>query len=454
MNKLLTASCLASTLFLASCGGDDGSNGANGANGTDGINGTNGASSVTVQDVLKTNANIAYAAYGDSLVTAQQLQTALTTFVNNPTDENFAAAKQAWLDSREPYGQTEIYRFRSGPIDALNDDGTMGEEGDGPEGRINAWPLGEGLIDYVNAGGVDGDAGVNTAIIQDDTNFPNITQQVLIDNFEADGNEANVTTGYHAIELLSWGQDLNEDGSSSGARDATPGQRPVTDFQTGGNCTNGETGTADSICTRRGQFLLAAAQILVDDLQRLVNAWNPSDGNNHYASFIAGGNTSLALVLESMGRLGFGELAGERMNIARLQDSQEDEHSCFSDNTHRDIFLNAKGIQNSFRGEYVKVDGSIIDGAGVDDFLLANSQADLENQLRAALEETMIKVSVIDQDAKAGTPFDNQIQISENSARVAAAIAALSAQTDVIENVIQALELTTGDLRQDTEEDI
>ena len=35
------------------------------------------------------------------------------------------ATKAAWLASREPYGQTEVYRFRVGPIDALMADGML-----------------------------------------------------------------------------------------------------------------------------------------------------------------------------------------------------------------------------------------------------------------------------------------------------------------------------------------
>lgn len=142
------------------------------------------------------------------------------------------------------------------------------------------------------------------------------------------------------------------------------------------------------------------------------------------------------------------------MNIALLQDSQEDEHSCFSDNTHRDIFLNALGVQNAFTGEYQRIDGSVLSGSGIDDLLLSVGEVALENQLGAALEETMIGLSVIDQEAKTGVPFDNQIQDAAAKLVIAAGIGKLAAQTEAIEDVIQALGLTTGDLRQDTEEEI
>ncbi|MEL7375113.1 MAG: imelysin family protein, partial [Pseudomonadota bacterium] len=149
-----------------------------------------------------------------------------------------------------------------------------------------------------------------------------------------------------------------------------------------------------------------------------------------------------------------GELAGERMNIALLTNSQEDEHSCFSDNTHRDIVTNAQGIVNSYFGEYTRIDGSVVDGAGIDDLLIAEGFTETANAFRAALETTMIRISTIDDMAKAGMPFDTQIQLGINEPNISGSIQALSAQTAVLETVITDLGVTVGDLRQDTEEDI
>jgi len=175
------------------------------------------------------------------------MRNVLATFVAQPTEANFTLAKQAWLDSREPYGQTEVYRFREGPIDALLADGSIGEEGDGPEGRINAWPLGEAIIDYV-AVEVDGDSGPESAanalsgnVIANIADYPVIDAATIQNVFEFGEDERNVTTGYHAIEFLLWGQDLNLDLSASGSRDSSGGQRPLTDFAvTIGECTSGE----------------------------------------------------------------------------------------------------------------------------------------------------------------------------------------------------------------------
>ncbi len=428
---------------------DDGDDGQQGADGTVGVDGTNGVSTfVTRDDVLKTNANIAYAAYSDSLIAAQNLETAITAFVAEPTADNMQAAKQAWLNSREPYGQTEVYRFRDGPIEER-------------EGNINAWPLGEAVIDYV-ATEVDGEANSGDAanieagnIIANTADYPTITSDAIDAVFELEGDESFVTTGYHAVEFLLWGQDLNNDLSGSGERDNSAGQRPVTDYSNvTGACTSGEDAVADTICVRRGEYLKAVAALLITDLTDIVEAWEPSGTDNHYQTFIAGGDDSLATILEGMGRLSFGELAGERINIALVNNSQEDEHSCFSDNTHRDIFLNAKGVQNSYNAQYTRIDGEVIAGASIYDLLVVNGDYELANTLRGSLEATMAAASVIDTKAKTGMPFDLLIQDGFNQANVVAVIAALSAQTDVIEQAIDALGVTTEDLRQDTDEDI
>lgn len=463
MKKSSISLAILLALSLTACvdDGEDGAQGVAGADGTAGTDGQDGVSTfVTRDDVVTSNANIAYAAYADSLISAQTMRDVLATFVAAPTDENFIAAKQAWLDAREPYGQTEVYRFRVGPIDALtkddNDEYVLGEEGDGPEGRINAWPLGEALIDYV-ADTVDGDEGEGldgSNIIADTVTYPTITEDVISDLFEYEGEEANVTTGYHAIEFLLWGQDLNADLSGTGDRDASAGQRTVADYSiVSGECTSGADAAADEICARRGDYLLAAADVLIDDLTSVVEAWEPVTGF-HYANFVAGGDESLALIFEGMGRLSFGELAGERINIALTTDSQEDEHSCFSDNTHRDIFLNAKGVQNSFNASYTRIDGEVIEGASPYDLLVVEGEHELANNLRASLEATMSAAAVIDTKAKTGTPFDLLIQGNIAQENVVAVIQALDTQTGYIEDAIDALNITTGDLYQDTDQDI
>lgn len=448
--RTAAASAALLSLTLVACGGGNDTP-ATGAAATPAI---------TIADVVTNDAKLASAVYSDSVIAAQTMKSAIEALVADPSEATLNAARQSWLDAREPYGQSEVYRFRLSPIDSSD-----GVAEDGPEGSINAWPLGEAIIDYV-ATNVDGDSGpeataptVAPNIIADDTNVPTIDKTVIASLNEQGGDERNVASGYHAVEFLLWGQDLNTgtttfDGSEQ--RDSSAGQRPFSDYLTTvGACTSGAGNTvAESICTRRGQYIVAATELLIDELQGVASQWEANTGA-FYISYTANPDRSLAKMVESMGRLGFGELAGERINIALTQDSQEDEHSCFSDNTHRDIVLNAQGIQNSFLGTYTRIDGSIVTGPSLKDYLTEQNQVVLSNELTNKLATTMTSAAVIDNKAKSGTPFDRQIQQGGiNDPDIKAVIAALVSQTQTIESVIQALNLSTGDIRQDTEESL
>ncbi|MEM7678030.1 MAG: imelysin family protein, partial [Myxococcota bacterium] len=321
-----------------------------------------------LRHVLETNADIAFAAYSDAVDTAEALKAAVDALVAAPTQANLDAAKAAWLASREPYGQTEVYRFRASPIDDTDYNPANGE--DGPEGDINAWPLGEALIDYV-VSGTDFTAdqiGVtehSTGVVDPNSPTDNIISdtsitidEALISNTATADDERDVISGYHAVEFLLWGQDLNADGNADtlDSRDSTPGNRPFTDYLQDTNCTSGPTANADgTICTRRAQFLQTATNKLLADLRSVRDAW--ATGSSYRTAFTTVNDLDAAKgrlleILTGMGTLSEGELAGERMQISLSGNSQEDEHSCFSDNTHRDIWLNAEGVSNSFRGVY------------------------------------------------------------------------------------------------------
>ena len=88
--------------------------------------------------VLENYANIAAAKYEDSLIAAKSLAALVDSLIAAPSAEALQAAKAAWLRSRVPYQQTEVYRFGNAIVDDW-------------EGKVNAWPLDEGLIDYVDA---------------------------------------------------------------------------------------------------------------------------------------------------------------------------------------------------------------------------------------------------------------------------------------------------------------
>ncbi|WP_439586485.1 imelysin family protein [Hydrogenophaga sp.] len=307
-------------------------------------------------------ATLVHANYSDTLAAAQEMQTAIKVFTAAPSADGLAAARKAWLAAREFYGQTEAFRFYGGPID----------DDKGPEGQINAWPLDEAYVDYVQ--------GKPKAGLVNNPKFK-ITKTNLA-KFNERGGEENISSGWHAVEFLLWGQDLSETG---------PGNRSFEDY------VDGKTPNAD----RRRQFLTVATELLVDDLASVTKAWAPGQ-KNYRARFEKGGRESVRKIIVGLGSLSRGELAGERMEVALNSQDQEDEHSCFSDNTHRDIVTNAQGIQNVWLGQYKKRDGSVLQGPGVRD-LVAAKKADLAEKTTAQLAASVAAAESIP------APFDRAI---------------------------------------------
>ena len=340
-----------------------------------------GADLATVQQVVAHYADIVHAGYEDSYRRAAALQSALQTLTDRPSAASLEAAKNAWKRSRIPYGQTEAFRFYGGPID----------DADGPEGQLNAWPMDESYVDYVQ--------GNPCAGIINDPDAP-ITQEHLI-GLNEQGGEENVSLGYHAIEFLLWGQDLSADG---------PGARPISDYLQ---------------APRRVQYLHTAAAQLVADLQSLVQEWAPRQNGNFRAAFLSQEpNEALRQILVGIGTLSRSELAGERMAVALESSDQEDEHSCFSDNTHVDIIRNAQGIQNVIEGRYVRSNGMVMAGPGVLSLLQDGRKAELHRVMRNA----MAAVHTIQ------PPFDREIVTPIGRQRVQAAIHALRAQAEATVN--------------------
>ncbi|MGM8910074.1 imelysin family protein [Psychrobacter sp. 1U1] len=335
-----------------------------------------------IDRLVSSYANMAHAAYKDSLDTAKALQTAVETYVATPTKANLDAAKAAYKAARQPYSQTEVFRFDEGFVTA-NDERAIGSV-DGWEGQINAWPLDEALIDYVSDS-YEGEYNSQDNIINSDSitvgsikqDTSEITPELLAEMNEIGGSEANVTTGYHAIEFMLWGQDTN--GVSAGA-----GDRPVTDYATeAGQCTSGDIVNDDaSICERRGNFLKAATQLLVDDLTAMEAEWQPDSENTLRSDLIARKNdNALRQIMYQMGSLALGELASERIQVAFVTGSTEDEHECFSDLTHLSYANNARGIQNVFSGSYQTVTGETVGGYGIHQYLIDNGHSDAADKL-------------------------------------------------------------------------
>jgi putative iron-regulated protein len=366
-NRLLKFSLLTIAAFsLFACNGDD----------DDMQTISNNA---TKKQVIENYVNIAFANYTKAYDDAVILETSINTFVTTPNQVNFDNAKSKWKQARESYGTTEAFRFADGPIDNTT----------GPEGLINAWPLDENYVDYVS--GVS-----SSGIINDIVAFPTIDKAVLEGLNEA-GGEKNISVGYHAIEFLLWGQDVTAPSAN------LSGQRPYTDYVVGGTAANQ---------LRRANYLKACADLLTDNLQYLVNEWKV--GGAYRSTFLnLSEDVAIKNIYLGITTLVAAELAVERMDVALGNADQEDEHSCFSDNTHRDIFLNLQGVINVYKGSYGTIDGPSLE--------------DLVNQvnLQSATDTTVSLNNAVAKVNAILTPFDLAISGGLNStegAKVRAAV--------------------------------
>ena len=392
---------------------------------TAGLGISHAAADPAAKDVLKVYADIAQAGYADSVDTARTLKLAVDAFLAKPTEDNLRAARAAWIAARIPYMQTEAYRFGNAIVDDW-------------EGKVNSWPLDEGLIDYVAAAyGTESPenelyvanviAHTSLTIGGKKLDTSKITKELLAEKLqEAGGVEANVATGYHAVEFLLWGQDLNGTGPGNGAR-------PASDFDTK-QCTNGN-------CARRAQYLSAATDLLVDDLAWMATQWAPG---GEARKTIEGGSdeAGLTAIMTGLGSLSYGELAGERMKLGLMIHDPEEEHDCFSDNTHASHFFDALGIRNVYLGTYRRADRSIVTGPSVSDLVRAKSP-EVDAEVRTKLDATMDAMNAMYLRALTTESYDQMIGEGNEAgnAVVQKVVDALLDQTKSIERAVATLDL-------------
>lgn len=377
------------------------------------------AAQVTKQQVVEHYADVAHAVFADSVTTAKTLDVKIDELLKSPSVDKLEEVKQAWLDSRVPYQQSEVFRFGNAIVDDW-------------EGQLNAWPLDEGLIDYVATDyqyelGNEGAAAniiANTSlqIGASKLDVSKITPELLADLNEVGGSEANVASGYHAIEFLLWGQDLN--GTNAGA-----GQRAYTDFVVGSECTNDH-------CDRRGEYLKAAADLLVQDLEWMEKQWSAEVKGNYRETLLNdSADNGLRKMLFGMGSLSLGELAGERMKVALEANSTEDEHDCFSDNTHNSHYYNEQGIYNVYTGLYKREDGTLLSGPSIAD-LVAQKDKQAAKEIQKQFDVTRNQVGKLVTSAEKNNQHFDQLIAAGNAqgnTLVNDTIMSLVAQTGSIE---------------------
>jgi putative iron-regulated protein len=375
--------------------------------------------------VIGTYADIAQAMYEDSLTAARKLRTAVDALVATPSEMALSSARDAWLAARVPYQQSEVYRFGNAIVDEW-------------EGRVNAWPLDEGLIDYVDGGKYGQDSDENPWYTANVVAHPTlkiggktidakvISWRLLRSLQEAGGVEANVATGYHAIEFLLWGQDLN--GTGPGA-----GTRPWTDYAKGAACTNAN-------CERRAQYLSVATQLLVDDLAWMARQWR-ADGEARSA-LLKDADAGVAAIATGIGSLSYGELAGERMKLGLMLHDPEEEHDCFSDNTHNSHYYNVVGMQAVYAGVYRRIDGREVKGTGLGTLVAATSLA-LDVEMRSKLAATGEAMAALKKRAETVEHYDQMLADgnAQGNAAIQTAIDRLADQTKTLERIVVALKL-------------
>lgn len=382
-----------------------------------------------IKTTLERQADMAYVVYQDAWTLSKRLSSIIRLFVEEPTVSHMVAARKAWLNARETYLLTRVYQTA---INSLEQDAKQ-EDIQQVYTRIEGWPIKEAAIDYV-ANDIDGDVGFPLVLggkpfnlIAAEEALPALNSTVLE---ELQNKQEQVLTGFHVIEFLLWGQDLNQDLTANPIRDASPGQRSLADYfsvQEQGLCRSGDKVVAFTVCQRRAELLVAVADLLVDDLYNIMSAWEPEQGVFHNA-LNAQPQSGLLALLD-----GFAEQLQQTTRLVEpLNASQEWEESDFSDNTHRDIVLPIKGLENVYRGSYKQLNSEIFEVEGLQKLIYSLQQAELAGRFEQQLQDTAGALLMFDILANSGTPFDMQIQTAHGQENITAAKQSLTSTGEIL----------------------
>lgn len=351
------------------------------------------------QSAVNAYSNLVYDTYTEVLNRSIELQSAINEFIQDPDSIKMQVAKNKWIYAREKYAQTEVFRFYDGPID---------NGSSGVEDLLNAWPLDEVYVDYVEGNN-------NSGIINNIINYPEITKDLLI-SMNQNGGEENISTGFHAIEFLLWGQDLNSNG---------PGKRSFKDYLA--NAKNAD---------RRKSYLKISIDLIIEQLSYLKQQWEIDKLDNYRTLFIQSApNIALQKILTGMATLSKVEMAGERMFTAYDNADQEDEQSCFSDNTKADLVNNLAGIKNVFYGEYKESDSAKYNITSIGE-LVKNKDEDLYRETDLLIKKCTSDLKLIHQ------PFDQALILEDKRPQVLEAVMSMQKLGDQFSKVAEVLGLS------------
>lgn len=324
------------------------------------------AANDSINSLANSYANLVSHYYNEVSLSTQEMHNAIIKFVQAPDNNSLTNAKNKWIAARSIYGITEAFRFYGGPIDGVN---KYGEEG--PEGLINAWPLNEAYIDYVKGSSNAGIINNLSLEINNDT--------IIAANMSED--DADVSTGWHAIEFLLWGQDFSLE---------TAGIREASDYL-----------PTNEINIRRRAYLVATSALLLEHINWLSMEWlENGEGRKAFLNK----NDPGGAILTGIATLAGFELSSERIATALDSGDPEDEHSCFSDQTHNDVKANFNGIINVYLGKGLNGESF---SPSISEFVAKNNLKLHENILEI-INETNISINNIT------VPFDKMLSEPKN----------------------------------------
>ncbi len=391
------AAAVSAAAILAACGGSDSKN-------------NNSGNKDLPQDIAQNYRAMAGAVYSDSLSTAEDFQDAVDVFLADPTEQNLEAARTEYKEMRVPYQQSEIMRWDEGIAgEGVGDEGPASV--DDWEGQVNAWPLDEAQIEDIISGGASSEDITTSLLVDKNGALPDGTE-----------DEANVTTGVHAVEFMLWDRDEEAKG---------PGQRAASEFASLSSCA----GTFTTEACRNSKYLEVATQLLVDDLSDMAAEWTAEAANTEgtLAYNFLESDSQGDYILQAIASMAVGELGGARLSAGLWRDASvletltpdegetfkagdhEEEHDCFSDLSHVAVYYNFQGIKNALNGSYTALDGTVVSGASFGDYINSVYSAGYEDLVDKldAVEVELKKVYDAGERETNAVSFDDIIAASQ-----------------------------------------
>lgn len=323
--------------------------------------------------------------YNDLKTKNSALYEAVVAFGNAPSDANFQAVCNAWLAAREPWESSEAFLF--GPVADF-----------GLDPNMDSWPLDQEAI---------------VKLLE--------SQQWNEMEWTGDYNEddeaiaaAQNVRGFHTLEFLAF-----RDGKA----------RTLTDVAADGEAANAVYNETNA--TAWAQYMRNTAQLLVNDVTTLVDAWNngyaTSFKNHNGGDFTSGLSCIEQLIdgcIDIAGEVGDAKI-GDPYSLyvsGKTNEALYAVESWYSWHSRDDYTNNILSIRNAYYGSR---DGSINNHSLSK--LVAKYNATLDTKVKDAINTAADAIQAIPQ------PFRNNI----NSSEARAAMEACADLGDVLENELK-----------------